>query len=258
MSSPTQTIVAAPLTDPGLRDIQLLSAGHMPQKASRIDHTFGMWAVGLVVSGRGTYRMEGGCERAIEPGSLFTVFPGPSFHYGPEPGTTWDEYCFCATGPGIERWIEAGWFFDDGSVRPIASPADFVQQWRELIRTIRRAKPGDADRASLIAERLVLELYHASGESAPDRADPSIQAVLAHCRTHLDEPIDFHALARDHAMSYSLLRQDLRKATGLPPARYLASVRCDAARELLLDTDLPIKAIAARVGIADPLSLIHI
>src|SRR5690606_7049290 len=130
-----------------------------------------------------------------------------------ENGATWEEYFVCINGPGVQKLIEAGWFFVDGSVRPVGATSDFAQQWRELIRTIRRAQPGDADRASLMAERLLLELHHATCHAPTSPPAPALQAILDHCREHLARDVNFHALARDHAMSYSLLRQQVRKAT---------------------------------------------
>ena len=49
------------------RDLKLLSAGHAPAKHEWIHHRFGFTAVGFVVSGHGTYRVDAG-ENVVAAG----------------------------------------------------------------------------------------------------------------------------------------------------------------------------------------------
>ncbi|MCZ7649231.1 MAG: AraC family transcriptional regulator [Planctomycetota bacterium] len=248
------TIFMRPLMRPALiRDLTVILAGCAPNKVTWVNHRFNDYAVGFVTSGRGTFQLDGGPVRNIEPGCLFPVFPGPVFHYGPLPHTAWCEYHFGVSGPGLQRLIDAGVFPADGSVHQLVNVAPLVEGIRELLRVVRRAGPGDADRAVLMAERLLVEMYY-SRESLQQAQTPStsMQAVLEHCRRHFQVDVDFKALAAAHAMSYSTLRQSLRKLTGQAPAHYLTTLRCDAARTLLSDTDLSVKEIGARVGLGDP------
>ncbi len=244
----------APLLRPeSLRDLQLTVAGHVPRKTDWIHRRFEVMAVGLVVAGAGTYQVNRGPVLAIGPGALFAVYPGAIFHYGPAAGSTWDEYHVGCAGPGVQRWLRAGWFWMDGSVRHLGQLGPVIEIFRELLACRQRAGAGDSDRSALLAERLLMEMYHAW--RAPGSAAVSPRAVdeaLAYCRRHATEPIRFHELARRFALSYSALRQQIRQRTGEPPARYLNLLRCDLARSLLSDTDLPIKVVAARVGMPDP------
>jgi AraC family transcriptional regulator, arabinose operon regulatory protein len=254
MAKTRPTIAMQSLLQPSrVSDLAVVRAGYLPAKRDWIDHHFDVWALGLVVSGRGTYRVEGGPVEPIEPGSVFAVFPGPAFHYGPEPGTAWEEYFVCFAGERVRRWKQAGWFFDSGAVHALASVAQALELFRELLGVLGRGGPGDAERATAITERLLLEMHYARADRRrASSADPSIDAVLHHCRSHAAEAIDFRALSRANAMSYSHLRQRIRRITGLSPARYVTRLRCEQARALLTETDLPVKLIAARVGIADP------
>jgi AraC family transcriptional regulator of arabinose operon len=248
------------------RDLRLLSAGHAPVKHEWIHHRFAFTAVGFVVSGHGTYRVDDGPETPVDPGTVFCVWPGPVFHYGATDGktrppikpggvspTAWDEYHVCLEGPGINRLIKAGLLWHSSDVFRVDHVNEHIARWRELLAVFRRAGAGDGERASLMSERLLLELYFSRATGNPARPpSPAVEAVIAHCRSHFAQPINWHALARRHAMSYSLLRQRVRQVTGLPPARFVHQVRCDAARALLSDTDLPVKEVAGKVGIEDP------
>ena len=117
----------------------------------------------------------------------------------------------------------------------------------------KRGGPGDSDRAILMSEMLLLEIKLRRVD-APHQAPvtKAIERVLAYCEKHLAEPIDFQQLASDHAMSYSALRQRVRRAAGLPPGQYLIRLRCEAACRLLNQTALSVGEVGQQVGIDDP------
>jgi AraC-like DNA-binding protein len=234
-------------------DLWVSNCGYFQAKRQWIHNPFKIHAVGLIASGRGTYQVDGGPVLPLEPGCMFTVYPGPRFDYGAPKGKSWEEYYFCLVGTGVRRLVGAGWLPTDGRVYPLSNPGAIIELYRELLRAARCEQPGDADRAVLIIERILLEMYfnRRSTQSPLPSAKP-VEAVLGYCQRNLSEEIQFENLAREHAMSYSLLRQRVREMTGLPPAQYLTSLRCDAARRLLSDTDLPVKQIGTKVGIDDP------
>jgi AraC-like DNA-binding protein/mannose-6-phosphate isomerase-like protein (cupin superfamily) len=68
---------------------------------------------------------------------------------------------------------------------------------------------------------------------------------------HLTEPIRLEDLAGHAGMGkFHFLRQ-YRRATGRTPMRDVRRIRAEAARDLVISTGLPLKAIAARVGISN-------
>lgn len=248
------TIFMRPIMRPAmLRELTVILAGCAPAKVGWVNHRFNDYAVGLVTSGRGSFQVDDGPVQSVEPGCLFPVYPGPVFHYGPTPHTAWCEYHFGVSGPGLKRLLDCGVFPADGRVHQLVNVAPIVEGIRELLRVVKRAGPGDADRAVLMAERLLVEMYY-SREALRQAQTPSksMEAVLEYCRRNFRQEVDFEALAAEHAMSYSTLRQAMRKITGQAPAHYLTTLRCEAARQLLSDTDLSVKEIGARVGIDDP------
>ena len=249
----TSVRVASLLRQETRGDLYLTIAGHMPEKKEWIHQPFNVTAVGLVVGGRGTYQAGRQKKQEIGPGSLFVVRPGVTYHYGPEEGTSWDEYHVGCGGPGLKRWKDAGWLWTDGSVRQLGGLEGVLGLFGELLMLRRRQGLGDADRAILVAERLMLELYYAQKKFHIVKPAANVMdGVMKYCRENLTRELDFKVLASRHAMSYSSLRQQMVKLIGESPARYLARLRCDRARTLLMDTRHSIKVIAAMVGIADP------
>ena len=237
-------------TLPG-RPLEIVVAGYLPTKSHRHNQHFGLHGVALVVSGRGDYRVNGNPRQFVEPGTMFAVYPGPTFDYGPTEGGTWEEYYFSPDGPALSRWKKFGWFPTDHLVHPVKNVSLLIGLYQELFEVLRHDTAGNPDRAAAIAERLVIEMYYSRTVSV---GAGSVHDVLAHCQAHYAENIDFEKLAHKHAISYSRLRHSIREITGMPPAQYLAVLRCNAARMLLTQSDLPIKEIARRTGIDDPYS----
>jgi transcriptional regulator GlxA family with amidase domain len=58
-------------------------------------------------------------------------------------------------------------------------------------------------------------------------------------------------LARELDVSHNHLTRSFRAATGLAPVEFIRERRVNRAEELLRHTTLPIKAIAAQVGLGD-------
>ncbi len=65
---------------------------------------------------------------------------------------------------------------------------------------------------------------------------------------HLAEDLPLSRLASRAAMSERTFLRRYREAVGLTPARAIERLRVEAARQMLADTRLPAKRIAARCG----------
>ena len=81
---------------------------------------------------------------------------------------------------------------------------------------------------------------------------PRMQRVIAQMRSCLDQDLKLAELAASAGLSPSQFVRSFREATGLPPHRYLRSLRIDKARELLEHTDLPIVDITLTCGFGQP------
>lgn len=249
-----RSITPPPLRQPALiDDIALTIVGSQAPKTERINLRFAVHGVGVVVDGDGDYRVDREARQAVHAPCMFPVYPGPRFDYGPPPGRTWDEYHICFIGAGVQRLVRWRLLPVDGRVHPLNSAEGLPELFEGVRGLIGRGQPGDTDRAMLAAEALLVDLHFRRVDQArASEVDPEMDAVLAECEQRLSEPVDFERLAADHAMSYSSLRQRMRRRTGLPPAQYLARLRCEQACEMLGNTDLTVAEVGRRVGIDDP------
>lgn len=85
--------------------------------------------------------------------------------------------------------------------------------------------------------------------------DPLVTRAQAWMQTHLREAFTFEQLAEVLAVSPRTLIRRFRHTTGHSPAEYLTLLRIDEAKRLLERTNLPLEAVAERVGYRDPSSL---
>jgi AraC family transcriptional regulator len=76
----------------------------------------------------------------------------------------------------------------------------------------------------------------------------AIEKAVAEMHRRLPEPLTLRDLARPALMSPYHFNRVFRKVTGLPPRRFLAALRIDAAKRLLIETDLHVTDICFEVG----------
>jgi LacI family transcriptional regulator len=79
-------------------------------------------------------------------------------------------------------------------------------------------------------------------------ADETVQLVLERLRTHPWERPDVAALAAEACVSRSTLEHRFRDVVGRSIHEACVRQRVAGVRQLIVDTDLPLKAIAARTG----------
>ncbi len=81
--------------------------------------------------------------------------------------------------------------------------------------------------------------------------DGIVSKVRAYVGEHLTEELDLSALAKNLNISKFYLWHAFKEATGLTPTQYVARRRLAVAKQLLVDTDKSLLAIALTVGFSD-------
>jgi transcriptional regulator GlxA family with amidase domain len=118
------------------------------------------------------------------------------------------------------------------------------------------------DVAREVARHLVVYLKRPGGQaqfSAPLRAQVEQESPLSDVSQYVVEhpgrDLSVEALARRAGMSPRNFARRFRQATGQTPARYVRSVRLEAARRALEESDAPVEAVAEGSGFGTDESL---
>jgi AraC family transcriptional activator FtrA len=148
-------------------------------------------------------------------------------------------------------------YVDDGQVLTSAGTSAAIDLSLHLVRLDHGARM-----ANEIARRMVIPPHRDGGQAqfalAPvptDVDDDRLGPVLEWMAEHLDEQLTVAQLAKLATMSPRSFARHFRDVTGTTPLRWLQHQRIVRAQELLEATDLPIDAIAVRVGLGSAANL---
>ncbi|MEV7000900.1 helix-turn-helix domain-containing protein [Streptomyces sp. NPDC093982] len=114
---------------------------------------------------------------------------------------------------------------------------------------VRMSSPALAD---LVARYLVVDERPSQAAytitSALAQSDPTLAAFERWARVHLDQPVSIADAARTLGVSERTLQRIVRRTLGTSPVRFVQDLRVEHASHLLRTTDLPLEAIARKVG----------
>jgi AraC family transcriptional regulator len=89
-------------------------------------------------------------------------------------------------------------------------------------------------------------------DSIEQQTPPPIQRALAYIDSHLHEPLSIKQLAEQQNISHNHFTRLFGASNGCTPMDYIQRRRVEQAKHLLIYSKLPIKSIAASIGITDP------
>ncbi|WP_338894294.1 helix-turn-helix domain-containing protein [Streptomyces sp. TG1A-60] len=147
-------------------------------------------------------------------------------------------------------------YVDHGDVATSAGTGAGIDLCLHLVRS-----DHGAAHAARIARSMVLpphregsQLQYAT-QPAPARADESLAPLLEWATSHLDTRLTLDRLAEHAGLSSRTLARRFTEQLGTSPGQWLLGQRLDAARVLLEQTNLPVEAIATRVGLTSAVNL---
>ncbi|RLU83612.1 AraC family transcriptional regulator [Streptomyces griseocarneus] len=147
-------------------------------------------------------------------------------------------------------------YVDHGDVATSAGSGAGIDLCLHLVR-----RDHGAAYAAQVARHLVLpphregsQLQYAA-QPLPVRVDESLAPLLEWAVSRLGSRLTLDDLARHAGLSSRTLARRFSEQLGVSPGQWLLRQRLDAARVLLERTDLPVEAIATRVGLASAVNL---
>ncbi|HET6856047.1 MAG TPA: AraC family transcriptional regulator [Streptomyces sp.] len=221
-----------------------LQHGTLPTVGPRtLDHH-----VAIVVSaGAGWFRGVDGRRVEVTAPALIWLTPGTPHHYGPDPVTGWDESFVDFTGPATATYTELGYIEPDRAVVPLSDTVGARAAVGRIARAARRGNPLLEVETGAAVHELLVALRRARADVGAD-GDPVLQSLARDAF----QPLSVAEHASRHGMTPAELRIAVRRSAGCSPKDYLLGIRLGRAKELLAATELPVAAVARRVGYDDP------
>ncbi|MEV0369552.1 AraC family transcriptional regulator [Streptomyces sp. NPDC050636] len=221
-----------------------LQHGALPTVGPRtLDHHVAI----IISAGRGWLTAPDGQRHVVTAPALLWIVPGVPHHYGADPETGWDESFVDFTGPAADTYTELGYIEPDRPVVPLADTAPARAAVGRIARAARRGNPLLEVETSAAVHELLVVLRRARADTDAD-GDPVLQALARDAFL----PLSVAEHAARHGMTPAELRTAVRRGAGCSPKDYLLGIRLGRAKELLVGTELPVAAVARRVGYDDP------
>lgn len=146
---------------------------------------------------------------------------------------------------------------DDGDVITSAGTAAGIDACLHVVRRL-----WGAEAATAIARRMIVAPQRSGGQAQyidhPILAMPDgdqLARAMTFALEHLDEPLEVDTLAAQALLSRRTFDRQFRAVVGISPLQWLLHQRILQAQRMLEQTDLPVDAIARRVGFTAGVSL---
>lgn len=225
---------------------QINTIGFLPRKWERMNHTFDTCNFSFILRGCGELRFR---ERAyrIEAPCFFFQLPNERFDYAPD--SYWDELFLIYDAEDCGEFLRLGFLNPDRPVRKLNDAAGILKDAETLELMLQRENLS-ADRVDLFCYSMLLKSVLANDNAELETSlIPQIRRRLA--QNFGAEP-DIRAIAAEFGMSISTLRRYWLRHHGPESfSAYRAARFLQESCHLLVETPLPIKSIAARLGFDD-------
>ena len=208
------------------------------------------FALLYISSGRGKFESRPGISTVIEPGYAFLLFPGVWHRYAPAPETGWHEHWIGFDGEIARRWLKHKFISPKSPVSKINAEDTLLATFSRVMHSIRSNRPA-LQQILAGATANLLGLFYSAQQTSSAIESPHanvIESAIGRIQNEFARDLDMKALAQEFGVSYSWFRSTFAVHTGLSPHQYLLELRLVRARNLLAETQLPVKAIALQTG----------
>jgi AraC-like DNA-binding protein len=223
----------------------VLHSAHYPQCTAEVDKRFDGY-MSLQFSPTSGVRVSYDGERSVLHGAWFWPgYPGPLIRFGRvRPQPSWDHRYVAFHGALAQEWLVSGLF--PRSPQPAPISRDYVAAFDQLLGLVALSDSWARAKAVNVLEGILIDLARERAQSAI--TDDWLQAAI---RALASGETNYDALAARSGMALSTMRRHFREATGQPMHAFAVQCRIERARQMLGETDMPIKAIADTLGYGD-------
>ena len=205
--------------------------------------------INYITNGEGIFETEQG-KYKISQGSVLLLFPGVWHRYKPNPKIGWVEHYIGFQGDFTRNLFQHELFSQQSPVLRVGYQEQLLQEFSDVYQMVKDEKPGFQQECSgkliYILARIISIIKN--NEFAGKSIERKIRQACLFFRENLDKSINMEQFAGEFNLGYSYFRRMFKRYTGMSPAQYHLSLRLQRAKDLLVATSKPVKAIAFELG----------
>ena len=199
-----------------------------------------------ISKGKGIFKSESTKKINISKGQAIILFPGQWHTYCPLKESGWNEYYIGFEGQIIDNIVNNGFISPSNQVLEVGVNEDLVNLFTTAMRVAKEDKTAAQQNLSGIAFNIlgsILSMAQNKNFETKDTAQ-KIERAKVKMLENIGKEIDAKEIAENLGVSYSLFRKTFKEYTGYAPAQYFQELKLRKAKELLAETNLPIKEIS--------------
>jgi AraC-like DNA-binding protein len=202
-----------------------------------------------IVDGKGCFESTHRGTQDVNAGAVFLLFPGEWHRYRPATESGWDEYWVSFAGSWVDGVVAEGFFSPKQPVLATGVDETIQHAYLDLLDRARAEPIGYQQlNAASVQEILAGSLAAVRRQRLGGRGDEVVRLAKVALEEQLEGVISIAKLAASLHLSEERLRRLFRQHTGMSPYQYYLELKIHRARQLLRETDLPIKTIAHTLG----------
>jgi AraC-like DNA-binding protein len=226
-----------------------------PPRRHPDDHHF-TWESGRIIDafqivqitrGRGSFesaRTQG--PQLIQAGNLFLLFPSVWHRYAPDRGTGWTEHWVECRGHAFDAALATGVLNPGHPIQP--ANQDLAHVFNEIHAWAKRDPLANQGVISTLGLQLLALLLREATPDHTSQEEMLVQRAMMLMLERCHEPLNLPHLARELNLGYTRFREMFKAHAHTSPKQYHLRIRLNRARDLLRNTDKPLKEIAHLLG----------
>jgi len=205
-----------------------------------------------ITAGEGEFESASGGKKAVGAGAVMLLFPGEWHRYRPRKDVGWDEYWVSFDGEIPHRLAENGFISPSAPVLSVGSDERVLQHYQAILDGVRGERIGYQQ---LIASKVMVILATALAIARRQNSSDRHEIIVSEAKLLLQQPesmVSIDRLAASLDLSAPQFRRVFKEHTGVSPHQYYNQMRISRAKELLRETTLTVRQVAAQLCYESP------
>jgi len=210
-----------------------------------------------LTDGEGVFESTAGGMRKIAAGDLIVLFPGVWHRYRPARRSAWETLWVSLDGDSMRRLVEQGFLGPDQPVLTVGRNPGLLDAYHRLLAAVRDPQQGNP---LLLAARAMEILAWILAPSQPEVPQPAtapfvkpvsdrlVAEAVRFIWSHSRPELTVVEVAAHFPLTRRSLERRFHRVLGHTILEEIVRCRLERARRLLIETELPLKAVALSAG----------